>query len=143
MNDRVSQNQCLLEIRTHQATREGLDFVAELFDKVSKESGITRTEFADEIQRDPSYLSRVLNGRVSNVNYQTIARMIIALGYWPTIHAEPIKGAEHRSNYCAGNIEFPIFGTTAAPQQTMDAKLPTKDVASTHRQSDWKIDANV
>jgi transcriptional regulator with XRE-family HTH domain len=107
-------NDMALEVRTHQATREALDCVSELFDLVSHENDISRAELAEKIQRDPSYISRILNGRVSNVNYQTLARMILAMGYWPTLKAMPLELHGNRSNSCSDTVESPNYKLTTS-----------------------------
>ena len=88
-----------LDIRSIQCTLEALDVVREAYETRNREEGISKREFAKWIGKDPSYVSRILNGRVSNVNYNTIARMLVALDYYPTLKLEELAKLSNLTNY--------------------------------------------
>ena len=73
-----------LEVNTLHCTVDALEKLREVFLTSRVENDLTKTQLADLVGRDLSYVSRILNGRVSNVNYQTLARFFLAMGYWPT-----------------------------------------------------------
>ena len=74
-----------LDVQALQCTLEALDVVREAFETRHVQEGLSKQEFARWLGKDPSYLSRVLNGRVSNINYKTLAEMFVALGYYPEL----------------------------------------------------------
>lgn len=88
-----------LDIRSIQCTLEALDVVRDAFEERAQKEKFSKREFAEWIGKDPSYVSRILNGRVSNVNYKTIARMLVALGYCPILEAKQLSEMRNLSNY--------------------------------------------
>ncbi|MEZ5887664.1 MAG: hypothetical protein R3D56_12390 [Paracoccaceae bacterium] len=105
MMERSNEDRFDLDVRAIQATLEAIDCVAHVFGHESRSKGLTKSRLSDKIDRDPAYVARVLNGRVSNVNFQTIARMLIAMGYWPSLKATPLNEMAGVSNYCLSEIE--------------------------------------
>jgi transcriptional regulator with XRE-family HTH domain len=95
------------EIMSHQATREAIDSLADLFDDEFERTGITKAQFAERIGRDPSYVSRILNGRAANFTYLSLARMFVALGYWPTLTASRIDDGAEKCNFMPEHVEVP------------------------------------
>ncbi|WP_170390603.1 helix-turn-helix domain-containing protein [Ruegeria arenilitoris] len=88
-----------LELQSIQCTLEALDVVRDAFERRSSEDGLTKKEFSEWLGKDPSYVSRILNGRVSNVNYKTIAQMLIALGYFPEVTKTDLEELVSLPNY--------------------------------------------
>lgn len=117
------------EIMSHQATRDALDSLADLFDLECEKNGITKTQFAEKIGRDPSYVSRILNGRASNFTFLSLARMFIALGYWPEIKAKPLSDSSTRANYMPEHVESPKVTYRNVDKSTVEGAL-TRNVSS-------------
>lgn len=91
------------EVQTIQTTLEALEKVRLIFEAESSKKGISKASLSRKIGRDPSYVSRVLNGRVSNVNFQTLARMLLAMDHWPLLEARPMSEMNSPANF---RVEF-------------------------------------
>lgn len=74
-----------LDVQSIQCTLEALAVLREAFEARSAEHGVTKKQFSEWVGKDPSYVSRILNGRTANVNFQTIARMLLALDFYPSL----------------------------------------------------------
>lgn len=98
-----------LEVQAIQCTLEALDVVRESFVERSNSTGLTKQEFSKWIGKDPSYVSRILNGRVSNVNYKTISRMLVALGYYPELNVTDCENLHILPNYVHSDIVEDVY----------------------------------
>lgn len=120
------------EIMSHQATREAIDSLADLFDHECETSGLTKSQFAERIGRDPSYVSRILNGRAANFTFLSLSRMFVALGYWPEIKARPIGDIAAKCNFMPEHIESPKITyrqiERAATSGALTRNMPTVKV---------------
>ena len=88
-----------LDVQSIQCTLEALTVLREAFEVRSAEEGVTKKQFSEWVGKDPSYVSRILNGRVANVNYQTIARMLLALNFYPRVGLQDVDTIGHIVNY--------------------------------------------
>lgn len=105
-----------LDVQSIQCSLEALDVLREAFEDRSLTQGLSKKDFAEWIGKDASYVSRVLNGRATNVNIMTIARMLIALGYWPSLDLQDMEALDEPSNYKASEIERDDFERVSTKQ---------------------------
>ena len=104
-----------LDANSLHASLEALDCVRKAFEEVSGKENLTKKDLADLVGKDPSYVSRILNGRVSNVNYLTLSRFLIAMGYWPTLERTPIGEIPSLANYCHRDQHSGDYSTASLP----------------------------
>lgn len=98
-----------LDVQSTECVLDALDVVREAFLQRHHEEGLSKKEFSDWLGKHPSYVSRVLNGRVTNVNYKTIAQMLLALRYFPELSKADFSSLDAPSNYfhsCAARDHY-------------------------------------
>ncbi len=60
--------------------RSFIELLQRVFDEERSERGLTKSDLAKLVERDLSYVSRVINGRKKNVTLQTLALFMRAMG---------------------------------------------------------------
>lgn len=71
--------------------RKAIETLQIVFDKCAESHGMTNVEFAREMGVNPSYASRIINGRQENVTFKTLAKALRALGHRISITAVAIS----------------------------------------------------
>lgn len=60
--------------------RSFIELLQRVFDEESAERGLTKSDLASLVERDLSYVSRVINGRQKNVSLPTLVLFMRAMG---------------------------------------------------------------
>ena len=91
--------------------RSFIELLQRVFDEESAEQGLTKSGLASLVERDLSYVSRVINGRQKNVTLQTLALFMRAMGR----RLEPIESRVADLEARKSNFHI-LSGLTEAPK---------------------------
>lgn len=81
------------------AVHKALDVIISTYIHANDEKKITKADIARRISRDPSFVSRILNGRSENLTIKTVALLLRAMDHRLVVSAENLSCLKMKGNY--------------------------------------------
>jgi DNA-binding phage protein len=98
--------------------------ILKLFNKVSKERGLTRADLARRLNKRPEQITRWLSAP-GNCTQDTVSELMLAMGYEPSVGSTKLGETSDRSNYFHPVAERP---TVSVSNSTIAAQASTASV---------------